>query len=195
MFSFYQKSINKKIQFKGIGLHTGKKVNMTLLPAPPNHGIIFKRIDLKTKNLIEANFLNVRDALLCTKIENEFKVSVSTIEHLMGALYGEKINNLLIEIDSSELPIMDGSAKDFIEKQSSYDENELKQSFKGETFIKHLPSEKNHLYKLILKSLWMNFCFSKLKKHGFEALLIFEKKMKKHVFKLFSFLKTEKTCF
>ena len=116
MFSFYQKSINKKIQFKGIGLHTGKKVNMTLLPASPNHGIIFKRIDLKTKNLIEANFLNVRDALLCTKIENEFKASVSTIEHLMGALYGEKINNLLIEIDSSELPIMDGSAKDFIEK-------------------------------------------------------------------------------
>mgnify|MGYP001328983504 CR=1 FL=1 len=116
MFSFYQKSINKKIQFKGIGLHTGKKVNMTLLPAPPNHGIIFKRIDLKTKNLIEANFLNVRNAMLCTKIENEFKVSVSTIEHLMGALYGEKINNLLIEIDSSELPIMDGSAKDFIEK-------------------------------------------------------------------------------
>ena len=116
MHSIYQKTINKKIEFKGVGLHTGKKVNMTLLPAPPNHGIIFKRIDLKTKNLIEANFLNVKNALLCTKIENEFEVSVSTIEHLMGVLYGEKINNLLIEIDSSELPIMDGSARDFIEK-------------------------------------------------------------------------------
>ena len=116
MHSIYQKTINKKIEFKGVGLHTGKKVNMTLLPSPPNHGIIFKRIDLKTRNLIEANFLNVKNALLCTKIENEFEVSVSTIEHLMGVLYGEKINNLLIEIDSLELPIMDGSARDFIEK-------------------------------------------------------------------------------
>jgi len=111
---FYQKTIKHEIQFKGVGLHSGKKVNMKLIPAAPNHGIIFKRTDLKTKNLIPAVFSNVSRAVLCTNIQNEFGVIVSTIEHLMGALYGEEIDNLLVEIDSVEVPIMDGSAKEFI---------------------------------------------------------------------------------
>ena len=114
MPSFYQKTIKREIQFKGVGLHNGKKVNMKLVPASPNHGIVFKRTDLKTKNLIPAVFSNVSKAVLCTNIQNEFGVTVSTIEHLMGALYGEEIDNLLVEIDSSEVPIMDGSAKEFI---------------------------------------------------------------------------------
>ena len=111
---FYQKTIKREIQFKGVGLHNGQKVNMKLVPAAPNHGIVFKRTDLKTKNLIAAVFDNVSKAVLCTNIQNKFGVVVSTIEHLMGALYGEEIENLLVEIDSSEVPIMDGSAKEFI---------------------------------------------------------------------------------
>ena len=109
MSSFYQKTIKSEIQFKGVGLHNGKKVNMKLVPAAPNHGVVFKRTDLKKKNLIQAISSNVDKAVLCTSIQNEFGASVSTIEHLMGALYGEEIDNLLVEIDSSEVPIMDGS--------------------------------------------------------------------------------------
>ena len=114
MLSFYQKTIKHEILFKGVGLHNGKKVNMKLVPAAPNHGIVFKRTDLKTKNLIPVVFNNVTKAVLCTNIQNEYGIAISTIEHLMGALYGEEIDNLLIEIDSSEVPIMDGSAKEFI---------------------------------------------------------------------------------
>jgi len=114
MPSFYQKTIKREIQFKGVGLHNGKEVNMKLVPAAPNHGIVFKRTDLKTKNLIPVVFNNVTKAVLCTNIQNEYGIAISTIEHLMGALYGEEIDNLLVEIDSSEVPIMDGSAKEFI---------------------------------------------------------------------------------
>ena len=116
MLDFYQKTIKREIQFKGVGLHNGKKVNMKLVPAAPNHGIVFKRTDLKTKNLIPAVFDNVSKAVLCTNIQNEYGIAISTIEHLMGALYGEEIDNLLVEIDSSEVPIMDGSAKEFIKQ-------------------------------------------------------------------------------
>ena len=110
-----QKTIADKISFSGIGIHTGKKVNLKLLPAAPNTGIIFKRIDLNSKNHIHANYSNVVDTTLCTTISNEYGVKVSTIEHLMGALYGIGIDNVIAEIDSQEVPIFDGSAKVFIE--------------------------------------------------------------------------------
>ena len=116
MSSFNQKTIKGPIQFKGVGLHNGKEVVMNLLPAKPYHGIVFKRTDLKTKNLIPADFSSVSQAVLCTVIRNEFEVCVSTVEHLMGALYGEEIDNLLVEVNGPELPILDGSAKDFVEK-------------------------------------------------------------------------------
>ena len=93
MPSFHQKTIRQEIQFKGVGLHCGKQVIMKLIPAGPNHGIIFKRTDLKNKNLISATFSNVSQAVLCTTIENEFGVSVSTIELLLGAVYDEEIDN------------------------------------------------------------------------------------------------------
>ena len=107
MLNFFQKTINHKISFQGIGLHNGKNVKINLLPAPPNTGIVFKRIDLKINNFITAIFSNVEKPQLCTTIRNEHNVSVSTIEHLMGALAGERIDNLLIEIDSEEMPILD----------------------------------------------------------------------------------------
>ena len=110
-----QKTINQNITFQGVGLHSGLIVNMTIKPAEPNSGIIFKRIDLKDNNIIIPNIFNVSSAIFCTTISNESGVSVSTIEHLMGALYGLGVDNAIIEIDNKELPIMDGSAKLFVE--------------------------------------------------------------------------------
>lgn len=111
-----QKTVSKKILFSGIGIHTGKSVNLTITPASPNTGIIFKRVDLKKNNLVYPNYLNVTDTMLCTTISNQYGVKVSTIEHLMGALYGTGIDNAIIELDAQEVPIMDGSAKEFVDK-------------------------------------------------------------------------------
>ena len=110
-----QKTINQDITFNGIGLHSGLAVTMTVKPAAPNTGIIFKRIDLKENNVVVPNIFNVSSAAFCTTISNGHGVSVSTIEHLMGALYGLGIDNALIEIDNQEVPILDGSAKLFVE--------------------------------------------------------------------------------
>ncbi len=111
-----QKTLKEKVTFDGIGLHTGRKVSMTILPSKPNTGIVFKRVDLKNNNIVLPSVYNVSNAMLCTTISNEYGTSVSTIEHLMGALYGLGIDNAVIEINSQEVPIMDGSAKSFIEK-------------------------------------------------------------------------------
>ena len=89
---------------------------MCVKPAEPNFGIVFKRTDIKNNNLVYPNFLNVSNTSLNTTVENEYGVKVSTIEHLMGALFGLGIDNALIEIDNEEVPILDGSAKEFIEK-------------------------------------------------------------------------------
>ena len=111
-----QKTIKHPVSFNGIALHSGKNVNILIKPANPNHGIVFKRIDLIKDNLVYPNFMNVSNTSLNTTVENEFGVKVSTIEHLMGALFGLGIDNVLIEIDNEEVPILDGSAKEFIEK-------------------------------------------------------------------------------
>jgi len=110
-----QKTINESIKFNGVGLHSGLDANLTLKPAEPNSGIIFKRTDLKTDNIIIPNIFNVSNAAFCTTISNESGASVSTIEHLMGALYGMGIDNVMVEIDNKEVPILDGSAKLFVE--------------------------------------------------------------------------------
>ena len=111
-----QKTLNSNVKFNGIGLHTGKEVSINILPSEPNTGILFKRTDLKDNNIVVPNVYNVSNATLCTTISNEYGVSVSTIEHLMGALYGLGIDNAIIEINSQEVPILDGSAKNFVEK-------------------------------------------------------------------------------
>ena len=116
MSALNQKTIKDKITFTGVGLHSGKTVNISIKPSEPNSGIIFKRIDLKNNNLVLPNFSNVSNTSLNTTISNEFGVKVSTIEHLMGALFGLGVDNALIEIDNEEVPILDGSAKEFIEK-------------------------------------------------------------------------------
>ena len=109
-----QKTILKKISLEGIGVHTGLKAKLNILPAQPNTGIIFKRIDIKKNNIILPTYNNVIDATLCTTIANDYGVKVSTIEHLMGAFYGLGIDNAIVEITSQEVPIMDGSAKKFV---------------------------------------------------------------------------------
>jgi len=114
-----QKTIKKSIFLKGVGLHTGIESNLTIKPAEPNTGIIFKRIDVRENNIIIPNVFNVSSAVFCTTISNQNGVSVSTIEHLMGALYGMGVDNALIEIDNQEVPILDGSAKLFVDAISN----------------------------------------------------------------------------
>ena len=111
-----QKTISDKISLEGVGIHSGKKVKINIIPASPNTGIIFKRVDLIKNNIIIANYANVTNTLLCTTISNEYGVSVSTIEHLMGAFYGIGIDNAIVEIDSFEMPILDGSARFFLQE-------------------------------------------------------------------------------
>ena len=110
-----QKTLKKEIKLSGVGLHSGKNVNVKLVPQRPNTGIYFKRTDLTSNNIIYPSVFNVSNASYCTKISNEYGVSVSTIEHLMAALYGKGVDNLLIEMDSEEVPILDGSSKNFVE--------------------------------------------------------------------------------
>ena len=111
-----QKTLKKAVHLEGIGLHSGKVVKLTIKPSEPDTGIVFKRIDLKNNNLVYASFSNVSNTSLNTTISNEFGVKVSTIEHLMGALFTLGVDNALVEINNEEVPIMDGSAKDFVEK-------------------------------------------------------------------------------
>ena len=114
MQNLNQKTILRPIDFEGIGLHSGNTSRIKILPANDNDGIIFKRIDLKENNLIKANYKNVSSAKLCTTLSNDFGATVSTVEHLMAAFYITGVDNAIVEIDNSELPIMDGSSKDFV---------------------------------------------------------------------------------
>ena len=111
-----QKTLKKNVKLNGVCLHSGNKVNLNIKPSEPNTGIYFKRVDLSSNNIVFPNFSNVSNTDLNTTISNEFGVKVSTIEHLMGALFGLGIDNALIEIDNDEVPILDGSAKDFIDE-------------------------------------------------------------------------------
>ena len=137
MLSLFQKTILNKVTFKGVGLHSGLKTEVKIVPATENHGIIFKRTDLDKNNTIKADFENVSSAILCTTLQNEFNVTVSTVEHLLAALYITGVDNALIEISNSEVPIMDGSSKEFVESINK-------------TGIKNLKSKRKYL-KIVKK--------------------------------------------
>ena len=109
-----QKTIANSISMNGVGLHSGKKVSMKILPAEPNTGIVFKRTDIKNNNIVMPGVFNVSNAAYCTTISNDSGITDSTIEHLMGALFGLGVDNTLIEINNEEVPILDGSAKIFV---------------------------------------------------------------------------------
>ncbi len=110
----FQRTVSRAVSFEGIGVHSGKRVRMTILPAPANHGIRFKRIDLPGQPVISAHFNQVVDTSLATVIGDQGAI-VSTIEHLMASFAGLAVDNALVEIDDYEVPIMDGSARVFSE--------------------------------------------------------------------------------
>ncbi|MDV7340028.1 UDP-3-O-acyl-N-acetylglucosamine deacetylase [Terasakiella sp. A23] len=110
-----QKTLKTPINCSGIALHSGEKVSITLKPAEADTGIIFKRTDIAGNGAeIAATYDNVVETVLCTKIGNKDSVTVATIEHLMAALAGVGIDNLLVEINGPEMPVMDGSAAPFV---------------------------------------------------------------------------------
>ena len=135
MLEVFQKTISKSISFEGIGLHSGKNSKVTIIPGKTDQGIIFKRIDLNSNNLVAANYKNVSSAKLCTTLENKHGVKISTVEHLLAALYIARIDNVIIEIDNEEVPIMDGSAKFFLDLLV---QSEINQSNKKIKYIKIL---------------------------------------------------------
>lgn len=110
-----QTSILNPVSCYGVGVHSGKVTQLTLKPAKENTGIVFIRTDITSENnFIEASYLNVTDTLLSTSISNSAGIQVSTIEHLMAALWGCEIDNVIVEVDGSEVPVMDGSSKAFV---------------------------------------------------------------------------------
>jgi len=110
-----QTTIIRPVSCYGIGVHSGQKTQLTLKPAPANTGILFIRSDVTaTTNVLQAHYSTVSDTTLSTTISNDAKVKISTIEHLMAALYGSGIDNIIVEIDGPEVPIMDGSSKAFV---------------------------------------------------------------------------------
>ena len=135
MLEIFQRTISESISFEGIGLHSGKNSKVTIIPGKTDQGIIFKRIDLNSNNLVAANYENVSSAKLCTTLENKHGVKISTVEHLLAALYIARINNVIIEIDNEEVPIMDGSAKFFLDLLV---QSEINQSNKKIKYIKIL---------------------------------------------------------
>lgn len=153
----FQKTIKKNIKFEGIALHTGAISVINLLPADINHGISFKRIDLKNSKPIIANWANVKTANLCTMLKNDCGDTISTIEHLMFSFYSLGLTNIIVEVDGPEVPILDGSSKIFIDeilKNKIYVQNaeapnleiikkvEVKEENK---FIKYEPTNKKYL--------------------------------------------------
>ena len=133
MNEIFQKTLSETIAFSGIGLHSGKRSNIKLIPADEDSGIVFKRTDLTKNNTIKANFENVTSARLCTTLENKSGVKVSTVEHLLAAIYIAGIDNTIIEIDNDEVPIMDGSSKDFL---NAINETQIKIQSKKRKYLK-----------------------------------------------------------
>jgi UDP-3-O-[3-hydroxymyristoyl] N-acetylglucosamine deacetylase len=110
-----QNTVNSPVQFTGVGLHSGKPVRMTVHPALPDHGIVFRRTDVTDADaLIPARFDAVNQSPLCTRLENAAGTAISTVEHIMAALAGCGVHNALIDVDSLEVPILDGSSAQFV---------------------------------------------------------------------------------
>ena len=131
--NIYQQTLLEPLEINGVGLHSGVNVKIKLIPAETDYGVKFVRTDLKQNNIIHAIWSNVTNTQLSTTISNNFGANVSTVEHLMSALSGLHIDNLRIEIDGPEVPIMDGSSKNFVEL---IDKNSLKILSKKRKIIK-----------------------------------------------------------
>ncbi len=115
--TWVQTTLKNEINMVGTGLHSGQPARLRILPASAEYGIWFRRVDITGRdNLIAARYDNVRDAKLCTRLSNDSGIALSTVEHLMAALYGCGVHNALIEVDGPEVPIMDGSADAFVRR-------------------------------------------------------------------------------
>lgn len=126
--AIHQKTLKQKLSFKGIGVHSGDPTTLTVLPAGPDHGIQFKRIDLPGSPLIPALWSYVSDTTLCTRLTHK-QASVATVEHLMAALAAHQIDNALVHINGEEVPIMDGSSDIFfkaIEKSGTLSQQSVR---------------------------------------------------------------------
>lgn len=122
-----RKTLNKEVQYNGVGLHKGEEIKMKLIPAKSG-GIVFKRVDLeKGKNLISMDIENTFELTRGTNLKNEFGAAVYTIEHFLSALYIAGITDLIVELDGNELPIGDGSARIFLEVIESVGIQELEE--------------------------------------------------------------------
>ena len=155
--NYYQASLKKKVIFEGIGLHSGQPVRLIVHPANIDNKIYFLRSDIKNCKPIFCNWQNVIPANLCTKVSNKENQSVSTIEHLMFSLYASGVTNAILEIDGPEVPILDGSAKIFLEKfldtevaeqSKEFDQVKISKSFEitsEKKFIKYEPTNKDRL--------------------------------------------------
>ena len=141
MLKIYQQTLSKPIIFKGQGLHTGRSCVIKILPAEADQGIIFKRTDLDKNNIINASYKNVSSAKLCTTLENKFGVKVSTVEHLLAAFYISGVDNVIVEIDNEEVPIMDGSAVVFVNEIQKQNLNELSKKRKYLRVLKKVDLE------------------------------------------------------
>lgn len=140
-----QQSIKQDVSLSGKGLHTGENVTITLKPAPANHGIKFKRIDLENQPIVHADVDNVIDTSRGTTLE-ENNVKIATCEHLLSAIVGLEIDNILIEINNVELPILDGSAIEFINALAQgeiIEQNQLREYFEIEDTITYKDEERN----------------------------------------------------
>ena len=155
--SYYQATLKKKVLFEGIGLHTGRPTRLIVHPANIDNKIYFLRSDIKNSKPIFCNWQNVVPANLCTKVSNKHNQSVSTIEHIMFSLYAAGITNAILEINGPEVPIMDGSAKIFleifldigmIEQSKNFEQVKILKSFEitsENKFIKYEPTNKDSL--------------------------------------------------
>ncbi len=145
-----QKTISKEVFFSGVGLHTGKICNVKLLPAADNTGIIFKRVDVASNNIIPADFKYISESKLCTTLKSfGSDIKVYTVEHLLAAIKGNDIDNILIECNSEEIPVLDGSAQKFdkvIKNAGIVEQNEYKKYL----FIKKPVIFKNGISKIVL---------------------------------------------
>ena len=151
---FRQKTLSSVVSCEGVGLHSGAPVTLRLLPGRPDSGICFVRTDVTDRpNRIQAVYDNVTDTMLNTRIENEAGVFVSTIEHLMAALAGAEIDNLVVEVSGPEVPVMDGSSVEFlklIEEAGSEEQEALRRAIRvlkpievteGDIFARLLPTD------------------------------------------------------
>ncbi|APC97010.1 UDP-3-O-acyl-N-acetylglucosamine deacetylase [Francisella frigiditurris] len=150
----HQKTISKPFKVTGIGLHSGVDVSMTVLPANVDHGIVFRRIDLSPNVDIKVGISNIKEAIMCTLLtkDGNEKLSVSTIEHLMSAFAMYEIDNVLIEVNAPELPVMDGSSYEFTQLLNKAGVVEQDSKRKGIKILKPVKVEHEGKFAEVLPS-------------------------------------------